>query len=211
MTIPTDDEKEAYKRARVAIRNLLKDRDFQWWLDYGTGADTARREAMRAAFTNSPIGKAYNMEHSRIMRREKLVDLSNPAAPFPDANSRKDAILMIENLHHPVDSRRLKGILTWRQGLTSTERNKLNHPTAVLRRWKKDTEPLEETRARRLEREQREPKEDPMLALVADTEGERDDARRHAEGLRGLLGRVLDEVEDLPPDLRAAIEAKLAE
>jgi hypothetical protein len=35
------------------------------------------------------------------------------------------------------------------------------------------------------------------------------EACRHAEDLRGLLGRALDEVEDLHPELRAAIEAML--
>jgi hypothetical protein len=35
------------------------------------------------------------------------------------------------------------------------------------------------------------------------------DARRHAEEYRGLLGRVLDEVEDLHPGLRVAIERAL--
>src|SRR5262245_19952965 len=165
---------------------------------------------MRAAFTNNPIGKAYNLEHARIMKREKLVDLNDPNAPFPDANSRKDAIAMVENLQHPVDSRRFKGILAWREGLTVNERSTLNHPTAIRRRWRKDTEPQEEKRARELTREQQEPKEDPMLSLVADTEGERDEARHHAEDLRGLLGRVLDEVEDLPEDLRTAIEQALA-
>jgi hypothetical protein len=211
MVIPTDDEREVYKRARTAMRNLRKTRDFQWWVDYGTGADTARREAMRAAFTNQPIGKAYNLEHARIMKRERLVDLTDPANPFPDANTRKDAIIMVENLHHPVDTRRLKGILGWREGLTPNERSKLNHPTAVLRRWKKDTEPVEERRAREQVRDQQGPKEDPMLSLVADTERERDDARKHAQDLRGLLGRVLEEVEDLAPELREAIMRTLAE
>jgi hypothetical protein len=36
------------------------------------------------------------------------------------------------------------------------------------------------------------------------------EARRQAEDLRGLLGRVLDEVEDLHPELREAIERALA-
>jgi hypothetical protein len=118
---------------------------------------------------------------------------------------------MVENLHHPVDSRRLKGILGWREGLTDSERSKLNHPTAILRRWKKDTEPVEERRAREQARDQQAPKEDPMLTLVADTERERDDARKHAEDLRELLGRVLDEVEDLAPELRETIMKALAE
>jgi hypothetical protein len=80
-----------------------------------------------------------------------------------------------------------------------------------LRRWRKDTEPAEEKRAKELAREQQEPKENPMLSLVADAEKERDDARKHAEDLRGLLGRVLAEAEDLAPELREAIMKALAE
>ena len=53
-------------------------------------------------------------------------------------------------------------------------------------------------------------KENPHLQALADAEGERDNARRHTEDLRGLLGRLLNEVEDLAPDLRAAIERALA-
>jgi hypothetical protein len=34
--------------------------------------------------------------------------------------------------------------------------------------------------------------------------------RWHVEDLRGLLGRVLNEVKDLPPELRKAIERALA-
>jgi hypothetical protein len=53
--------------------------------------------------------------------------------------------------------------------------------------------------------------ENPHLDALADTEGERDAARRHAEGLRELLGRVLNEVEDLAPALREAITRALAD
>jgi len=211
MMTTTEQEHEAYKRGRAAMRQLKKDRNFQWWTDYGVAALAAQTEAMRRSFTNQPIGKAYNLEHARIMKREKLVDLTDLNHPFPDPNSRKDAMMMVESLHHPADSRRLKGILSWREGLTGSERAKLNHPTAILRRWRKDTEPIEDKRAKELEREQREPKEDPMLTLVADSESERDAARRHAGDLRGLLGRVLNEVEDLHPELREAITRALSE
>jgi len=69
-----------------------------------------------------------------------------------------------------------------------------------------------EKEAKRAERAMKTPKEEnPHLQALADTEGERDDARRHAEDLRELLGRVLAEVEDLPPELREAITRALAE
>jgi hypothetical protein len=46
--------------------------------------------------------------------------------------------------------------------------------------------------------------------LLADAEVREYDARRHAEDLCGLLGRVLDEVEDLHPELREAIRTGAA-
>jgi hypothetical protein len=55
----------------------------------------------------------------------------------------------------------------------------------------------------------KEPKENPHLAALADAEVREDAACRETEDLRGLLGRVLDEVEDLHPQLREAIERAL--
>jgi hypothetical protein len=102
---------------------------------------------------------------------------------------------MVENLHRRVNTRRLKGILAWRaEDLSMNERSKVNHPTVILRRWKKDTEPMEEKRAARLQKEMQEPKQNPHLEVLADAEVREHDARRHAEDLR-LLG--LEEVEDL--------------
>lgn len=206
--MPTDDELNAYKEGRTAMRNLKKDRPFAWWEKYANAMIAARGEAMRLANANAPIGKAYNLEIDGILRRERLVDFTADP-PFPDPNTRKDAVALIDNLHRPIDARRLKGILAWRASLSINERNRLNHPTAIMRRWRKDTEPVEERAARRTLREMQPVEENPHLQALADTEGERDEARRVTEGLRGLLGRVLDEVEDLHPELRAAIEDAL--
>ena len=196
---PTDDEREAYKRGRAAIQNLTskRDRTFGWWLDYSNAVVAARTEAMRDAYTNQPIGKAYNAAHARIMKREKLDAF--------DANTRKDCVAMIDNLHHPVDARRAHGIIAWRSKLDTSTRVRLNHPSAIMRRWKKDTEPLVEKLARSVE----EPPKNPFLDALADAEGERDDARRSSQDLRMLLYRVLGEVNDLPELLRAAIETAL--
>ena len=157
----------------------------------------ARTEAMREASTNQPVGKAYNAHHTRIMKREQL-DAFN-------ANTRKDCVAMVDNLHHPVDARRTHGIIAWRSKLDTSTRARLNHPTAILRRWKQDTEPLVEKLADSVE----EPPKNPFLDPLADAEGERDDARRSSQDLRMLLYRVLGEVNDLPESLRAAIEAAL--
>jgi len=92
---------------------------------------------------------------------------------------------IFDNLDLPRDTRRLKGILAWRKALDANERARLNHPTAILRRWKADTEPQEEREAKRALKGATSPKENPHLQALADAEGERDAARRHTENLRG--------------------------
>lgn len=208
----TDGERQAYKDSRRASRQVKgASANFEQWVKYGHALVAARGEAMRAASTDQPSGKRYNNEINKILMREGLVDFFHEEwtldgkkkrrSPFPAASTRKATIVMIENLHHPVDARRRKGILAWwTEELSEDERGRLNHPKAILRYWRKETEPAEE-RAVHLEREMRK-----ALAL-AETALELDDVR--AEDLRGLLGRVLDEVEDLHPDLRQAIEREL--
>jgi hypothetical protein len=96
--------------------------------------------------------------------------------------------------------------------LSDSERAKLNHPKRVWTSYWADTEPRAERDAKRTERAMKEPKENPHLQALADTEGERDTARRHAEDLRELLARVLAELEDhLSPELREAITRALTE
>jgi hypothetical protein len=96
--------------------------------------------------------------------------------------------------------------MSWRSELDASTRARLNHPTAILRRWKKDTEPLVDKMAVPPFKEK---PENPFLGAPADAEGERDAARRHSQDLRVLLDRVLREVDNLPEDLRAAIEKVL--
>jgi hypothetical protein len=47
------------------------------------------------------------------------------------------------------------------------------------------------------------------LGALAGAEGERDDARRHSQDLRVPLDRVLREWDDIPEELRTAIEEAL--
>jgi hypothetical protein len=87
----------------------------------------------------------------------------------------------------------------------------LNHPKRVWTSYWADTEPKAERDAKRIAREMKPPKESPHLAALADAEVERDASRRETEDLRELLGRVLNEVEDLHPELREAITKALSE
>jgi hypothetical protein len=201
----TSDHDEIYKRGRAAIKRLTErtqNHVFTWWCDYGNAVLAVRNEAMRLAETNQPIGKAFNMHHADIMQREKLQAF--------DGKTRKDAVDMVENMTHPVDARRLKGIAAWRDGLNESERARLNHPTSIIRKWKAQTEPLQERQAAAITKDK---PENIHLELVANAEGERDDARRLAEGMRELLGAIykadLDGDFDLGEELRVRIREAL--
>jgi len=116
----------------------------------------------------------------------------------------------------------LPQIEEWRRTLTLSQRFDLNHPNAVLRRWKAfmrpETRPEPGAEPKPTLRDRVANLSEESVALkahIAELEAARDEATdadarsRHAEDLRGLLGRVLDEVAALPPELRAAIEAAL--
>ena len=151
MTPTNGYQREAYKRGRAAIQNLTRKRDrtFGRWLDYSNAVVAVRTEAMREAFTNQPIGKAYNASYARIMKREKL--------DVFDANTRKDCAAMVDNLHHPVDARRATAFWRGARKLDTSTRARLNHPSAIMRRWKKDAEPLVEKLAGSVKRAAEEP------------------------------------------------------
>jgi hypothetical protein len=200
----TEEQKTVYRDYRAAKRHLKQGRDFADWMKIARGYDQARREAMHYAGTNNPQGAAYREQFARIDRREKLIDRDD-GKEFPTPEDRTYCIKILENYDMPSYDPRRVSIKTWRDSLLHGERAKLNHPKRVWTSYWADTEPKAERDAKRIAREMKPPKENPHLAALADAEVERDGARRHAEGLRGLLGRVLAEVEDLPLELREAI------
>jgi hypothetical protein len=118
-------------------------------------------------------------------------------------------IKVLENYDVPSYDPRRPAIMAWRDGMSPSERAKLNHPKRVWSAYWAKTTPQAEKEARAAERAMQEPSADPMLDLVADTERERDDAHRHAQDGRGLLGEVLERWEDIPADLREKIERHL--
>jgi len=206
----TDEQRTVYKDYRAAKKHLKQGRDFADWMKIARGYDQARREAMHRAGTNKPQGAAYREQFARIDRREKLIDRDDKGKEFPTPEDRTFCIKVLENYDMPSYDPRRTSIKTWRDSLRISERAKLNHPKRVWTSYWADTEPKAERDARRIEREMRPPKENPHLGALADAEIERDASRRETEDLRQLLGRVLNEVEDLAPDLRTAIEQALA-
>jgi DNA segregation ATPase FtsK/SpoIIIE-like protein len=207
---PTDERKIIYKDYRAAKRHLKEGRDFADGMKIARGYDQARREAMHRAGTNVPQGAAYREEFAKIDRREKLIDRDDQGREFPDKEARTYCIYMLENYDAPSHDPRRPSIKTWRDGMSVSERAKLNHPKRVWTGYLAATEPRAERDAKRAEREMRPPKENPHLAALADAEVERDASRRETETLRELLARIRDELrEHLSPDLLDAIAKAL--
>lgn len=102
-----------------AWKRLKKTKDYNDWLKVGEALQCGREWAMRQAQANKPEGKAYNMAFSEWLQRYKLDDM--------DKGDRS-------RLFQVMDA--LPQIEEWRRTLTLTERLKLNHPNAVLRKFK---------------------------------------------------------------------------
>jgi hypothetical protein len=113
------------------------------WMNYAQALLKARQEAMAAANIDRPVGAAYNREFDRIVKRERLVDRLGQASheQFPDPNSRKDCIALLENYERPMEPEREWGVRRWMERLDQNERSKINHPSVVLRRWRDETDP----------------------------------------------------------------------
>jgi hypothetical protein len=206
----TDEQRTVYQDYRTAKKHLKQGRDFADWMKIARGYDQARREAMRRAGTNAPQGAAYREAFARIDRREKLIDRDDTGKEFPTPEDRTYCVKILENYDMPGHDPRRVSIKAWRDSLPHGERAKLNHPKRVWTSYWESTEPKADREAKRKAREMKPPKENPHLAALADAEGERDASRRQTEDLRGLLGKVLSQWDDIPPDLRAAIVEALA-
>lgn len=114
-----DDRDRISRLGTEAWKRLKKTKDYNDWLKVGEALTVGREWAMNQAQTNKPEGKAYNMAFGEWMERYKLGDM--------DKGDRSRLFQVMEALPQ---------IEEWRRTLTMTERLKLNHPNAVLRKWK---------------------------------------------------------------------------
>jgi hypothetical protein len=128
----TPEDLQIIKRGQSAAKKIgrLTGTPFETWVDVGFGAQRRQIVAERMAGTNRPFGAAYKDAFRQLVHRYPFGDMDeNPT-------ERAAAITMIENL---------PAITTWRNGLSESERRKINHPVAVLRRWKADQKAAHDT------------------------------------------------------------------
>ena len=115
-----EDERDRVSRlGSEAWKRLKKCKDYNDWVKVGEAILVGREWAMNQSQTNKPEGKAYNMAFGEWLQRYKLDDM--------DKGDRS-------RLFQVMDA--LPQIEEWRRTLTLTERLKLNHPNAVLRKFK---------------------------------------------------------------------------
>jgi hypothetical protein len=122
-----DDFTRLCDQGMKAWGRLKRDRNWRDWLVVGDALLALRTQAMHQAGTNRPEGKGYNFAFSQLLQDWKLDDM--------DKGARSRLFQVIDNL---------PAIEEWRATLTLTERLQLNHPGAVLRKWKKTVEPAKE-------------------------------------------------------------------
>jgi hypothetical protein len=99
----------------------LKHNSLQNWIDWllvGAALLIGRREAMRIACSNRPIGGRYRQAFTWWLRENGFSDL--------EKRTRADLLRTMECLEQ---------IELWRAGLKEDDRLRINHPTTIWRRW----------------------------------------------------------------------------
>jgi len=114
-----DDRDRVSRLGAEAWKRLKKCKDYNDWIKVGEAHLCGREWAMNQAQTNKPEGKGYNFAFGEWLQRYKVDDM--------DKGDRSRLFQMMDAL--PM-------IEEWRRTLTLTERLKLNHPNAVLRKFK---------------------------------------------------------------------------
>ena len=108
-----NERERVVRQGTEAWKRLKKDKNWEDWLKVGDALQIGREQAMREAGVNQPMGRGYNEIFGAWLVKNKLDDM--------DKGDRS-------RLFAAMDNR--AAIEAWRQGLTLSERLRLNHPNA---------------------------------------------------------------------------------
>jgi hypothetical protein len=109
-------------QAGAAAWERLKSRErksFDDWIAVARAISIGRVEALKAAETNRPLGRKYNLAMRRWLRKNGLADIV--------PQERYKLLLILENL---------TAIEAWSAKLSLELRRRLNHPGAIWSRWR---------------------------------------------------------------------------
>jgi hypothetical protein len=108
----------AVEIGRQAWKRIKEDSAYNDWMAVGEALDIGRTECMRLAYPNEPRGRAYNETFSKWLTGNGFADIDK------GTRSRLDEIM-----------RNRPAIETWRATLASNERQRINHPSSIWRKW----------------------------------------------------------------------------
>jgi hypothetical protein len=106
-------------RGATAFRLIKQNEDYSHWVDVGRALLRLKTEGMRLSGSNSPHGRGYQTMYRHLASR--VPDLDDI-----DKASRAHSMWLAENFTL-VDK--------WHSTLAQNERTRLNHPTAIRRRY----------------------------------------------------------------------------
>jgi hypothetical protein len=116
---PTNQEQAAVQVGQEAWGRLRHDQTWEDWKHVGAAHLIGRSWAMHEAGVNRPVGHRYKAAFAAWLKKFGFENL--------DKTDRWRLFVVMDHLQE---------IEAWRATLTPTERLRLNHPSAVLRKWK---------------------------------------------------------------------------
>ncbi len=116
---PTDREESTILDGQEAWQRLGRDHTWEDWTQVGAALLVGRNRAMREAAVNQPVGRRYNVLFAGWLEQFFFENI--------DKADRSRLFAVMDHVEE---------IETWRASLTPTERLRLNHPSAVFRKWK---------------------------------------------------------------------------
>jgi hypothetical protein len=171
---PTDREQSAILYGQEAWHRLGRDHTWEDWKQVGAALLIGRSGAMHNAGVNRPVGRRYNAVFAAWLKKFGFENL--------DKADRSRLFVVMDHLDE---------IETWRATITPAQRLRLNHPSAVLRKWK-SANAISQNRRRECERfagdrwEPADRPEDIATALVAKL------GRNKAAAVAGAILKALE-------------------
>jgi hypothetical protein len=155
--------------AREAWRRLTRHQTFQDWLQVGEALVVGRREVLALPEVRGPRGKKYSQAFSKWLDENNLRWMDEARTKEMDAKDRAALLKLMESQEK---------VMAWREGLSASNRLRLNHPRAVLQKWARTQVPQQMTQPRR----------QTVRAMVAELQEEVDSLKRaiHEEGSKIL-------------------------
>jgi hypothetical protein len=176
---PTD---RTILHGQQAWHRLGRDHSLENWRHVGAALLIGRSWAMREAGVNRPVGRRYNILFAAWLNKFGFENL--------DKADRSRLFAVMDHLPE---------IEAWRATLTPTERLRLNHPSAVLRKWK-SANAISQNRNSRLS---------PLKKCREDTVALKQEIFRLRQECERLGGDCWQPA-DRPEDIATAMVAKLS-